>query len=368
MDHKNKNTRIHFLDTSRVIAVLLVSFGHIILCGVSEGDTLTRFFGEATKGSYPILSHFNTKFINFNYFIGTAGTGVCLFFLITGYIIPLALLKTKGGVVDFLIARFFRIFPPALLVLIVVHIFLILTFKIDFNFTDFFKSYLNQLLPGIIDNNNVFHSFEPFWTLSIEIIFYILIAFAGKTINFWSVVLMQIMFVLFYIRTKFACFGFIVFILFGSLFLFIETEFKKENKITKKLISQILLSCIILMICFRINKAIPVYPQITFNYSLLIFFGLYFTHLLKFSVPKFIKGVVNVIADFSYSFYLLHVPVGMGFAVFLKIHYNITNPYIQVFAALVLCFVMSYICSTFFEKPSTKFGKFLIKKFETKKI
>jgi peptidoglycan/LPS O-acetylase OafA/YrhL len=355
--------RIRFLDTCRCIAVLLVAIGHIILTGSSEGDSLARVFGEETKGNYPVLSHFNSLFTKLNMFLGTAGTGVCLFFLITGYIMPLTILRKKNSL-DFLISRFFRILPPALLVMIVVHIFLVLFLKINFHLIDFVTTYINSLFNGMVVNANFLHAFEPFWTLSIEIIFYIWIATIGKKINFATIVFTQTLCILFYLRTHIAVFGFLIFIFLGSLFFFIEKEFKDQNKCTTKTISKILLFCIIFAVFMCLNKIISVYVEKCFYSSFLIFCLFYLLHT-KLLFPKILQKVISFIADISYSFYLLHVPVGIGFALFLKLHYNITNPYIQTLCAFLLSFVLSYLCYLFIEKPSIKFGKFMLHKVET---
>lgn len=92
---------------------------------------------------------------------------------------------------------------------------------------------------------------------------------------------------------------------------------------------------------------------------------MYVIHMKVF-FPQIILKFINLIANISYSFYLIHVPIGMGTALFLKLHFQITNPYIQVLSAFCVCLSFSYLCYILFEKSSIQFGKFLIRKLDSR--
>jgi peptidoglycan/LPS O-acetylase OafA/YrhL len=105
--------------------------------------------------------------------------GVVAFFLISGYVIPFSITRGEQPVKKFLIARFFRLWPAywvAILLAMVTGASLVpLTFKnVALNATMF------QRFVGVKD------MVGPFWTLQIELIFYVLVTVMIATKTVWD--------------------------------------------------------------------------------------------------------------------------------------------------------------------------------------
>jgi peptidoglycan/LPS O-acetylase OafA/YrhL len=139
--------RLRNIDALRGICAILVVLQH---------TAPPSWQGAGIWASHPIFS------------LDFGRIGVATFFLISGYVIPFSVPTGGQRVMKFWIARFFRLWPAywvAILVTLIIgssEIPLNLR-NIAFNFTMFQKFFGIQDMVG------------PFWTLQIELIFYVLI-------------------------------------------------------------------------------------------------------------------------------------------------------------------------------------------------
>jgi len=140
---ENKNHRIVWIDSLRGLAILLVLVNH--------------FLAEWNMG-YP------------TFYIGS--TGVDLFFIISGFVIPFSLFRNKNiGV--FLSKRLKRLYPVFLVCLSVTLFFYFLN-KFNQSFPDVKTILFNMtMIPEIFNIRPVDPSY---WTLAVEWEFYVLVA------------------------------------------------------------------------------------------------------------------------------------------------------------------------------------------------
>lgn len=139
--------RLRYLDAIRGVAALAVVLSHFI-----ERTTLhtTWFFSHFNLGQF----------------------GVILFFILSGMVIPYSLKPEPGGVRIFIVSRFFRLYPAYWFSIIIAVITSLVFFHVQpemkvilFNMT------MIQSVFGIPD------LFGVYWTLIIELFFYVLCVF-----------------------------------------------------------------------------------------------------------------------------------------------------------------------------------------------
>lgn len=156
--------RLKFLDALRAIAALSVLTQHTL-----EPRSLA-------------FAHFTKYFFQFGVF------GVTLFFLCSGFIIPVSLEKAKSLKI-FWIRRFFRLYPLYIIATIVMV--LILKYYYQQNISGL-KILLASLMISEPENMRIL---SISWTLTLEVIFYGLISFLYFT-NFYKYAIRNALFML----------------------------------------------------------------------------------------------------------------------------------------------------------------------------
>lgn len=152
-----KGKRIEWIDSIRCIAAMLVVFHHY---WGSLGVSLL----------YPKAFDFVNLFITGIFDAGKIG--VVLFFYISGFVIPFSLLRYRNrNITCFGISRFFRLYPLYWLSIALV----LLILRPSINLTQVLANVtMFQKFVGIEDLLGVY------WTLQIELVFYIICAFLFK--------------------------------------------------------------------------------------------------------------------------------------------------------------------------------------------
>ncbi|EAQ6131950.1 acyltransferase [Salmonella enterica] len=170
----NKYLFAHYL---RGLAAITVIFAHYGSAYFNANPFLSSIVNvpRLTDTSYPwIIQQFPFDFPGF-----LATFGVCIFFMISGFVIPISIEKYKCCM--FLIKRFFRLFPTYLFVYgvnLLVALMGYLIFKGHGVFYPFdIKDILSSSLIGINTFINGVVELDPVaWTLAIEILFYFTMA------------------------------------------------------------------------------------------------------------------------------------------------------------------------------------------------
>ncbi|MBY0572436.1 MAG: acyltransferase [Undibacterium sp.] len=293
--------------------------------------------------------------------------GVAIFFLISGFVIPLSLEKMR--VREFLIARFFRIFPTYWVCLSIG--ILVVFFSSRYWGKAIFWNE-KTLLTNLFFVNELFGETSidmVNWTLSIELKFYLLVALLaaglrqGKVFGIFvysilallfnwnlphinalinvpsvSVALQGLSTQLFYIQLMFV----------GSFFSF-AVQGKMSNP---KLLICSLTQLGIFGLTWQHSLLAAQFPDVTLNYifGFCLFACAYiFRHQFK------ANRVLDFLADLSFPLYLMHALTGYVLITVL-LHLGLYYPLVILLASSVVG-VLTYGMHRFVELPSNRFGK-----------
>lgn len=316
-----QNTKFEHVQALRGVAALMVCIFH--LAGHSDGQTHLLQSGD------PVL-----RFASFG------PTGVFVFFVISGFIIPFAMWRseyTTSRFFSFWKKRLWRLHPPYLLTLL-------LTIAVIV-----FNNYSGKSNEDVSTLRIVSHLFyftkiidlewfNPiFWTLAIEIQYYLILSLAFSLVNndkvLWraAFVLLLLVSTYFLKNDKFITFYIGPFVLGFSLFYFL---IKKIN----------VYECLLYAAMASINIYYFVGPHWLIASLFAVFFILYIE-----KTPK----VLNFIGETSYSLYLTH-PLFGGLFIYLLLPYA-ANPwmsYLILFGAILFAQGMAFLFYRWIEKPS----------------
>lgn len=323
------NKRNHLIDLLRFLSALWVAFYHF---------------------NQPIgyINNWYRNFLKLGYL------GVPVFFVISGYCVILSAYHSKNWK-DFLIRRLFRIFPPYLFSLLITLIAIIISkMMTGYNSMAVLPKNLSDILITLTLFTYPFSQVGPinwvYWSLTCELIFYIIVCL--------SLVLpsnIRLLFLL--IISLFALF--VPVVLAGPLFFlkswpvfalgfciyFIQA---KKNRVLTLLL--IIINCAALVNNFLLTYQIP-YFITTIAAILLISISIKF---------KLRNNIFSKAGDYSYSVYLLHVPIGIYVLGFLKktaIQQNIGYNMVYDILTYAIVFIAAYFTFRFIESPSINLGK-----------
>lgn len=321
MNEINKNNNsLDILVLLRAIAVLMVCFCH--------------FGGALAEGHY-----FASLFINFQDY---GKYGVHVFFVISGFVIPLSFFRGKYSFISylkFLFKRVLRLHPPYLAALLLTLVVMYLSYsvrQIEFpeNATTVFKSIFYLHAPA--DN-------PVFWTLMIEAQYYIFIGiFYISLIQLPRLTLVLFVPLLLWISQTFVSdyiglFQFIVFFLVGTVGFLIYT------KNGDYYLNYIVLISLFVFIFFINDRA--------------AFLSTLISLLLILSVKRKIPSKIQFLGLISYSIYLIHFPIGIKFINFLKPKIDSSYSWLLFLATLVFIVLFSWVFYLLFESYSEKLSK-----------
>lgn len=153
--------RINVLDGLRGIAVLMVLVQHLI-------------------EKFPILqtSPDNAFAYVLQNYLNFGRVGVIVFFLISGYLIPFTLREGPRAATSFWVSRFFRLYP-LYWVSLGLALFTFTIWPAPYEYSTLDALFNVTMLQTAVGSPNVL---EPYWTLFIELIFYVLcvVAFVAR--------------------------------------------------------------------------------------------------------------------------------------------------------------------------------------------
>ena len=277
--------------------------------------------------------------------------GVDIFFVISGYVITSSYMKTKKTPREFIIVRFFRIYPIyaiATTLLTLLHL-LVPSLMAESNIS------LRNVLSSLTFTSNVFGYEYPFlpqgWTLEIEVLFYCI--FVGSIILCSLCQRFQININILSILIIAFC------ALFGAPFImleFIYGIFIASILGTKG--RNVLIFISILIISF----SILIFNRIDLNDLRLFSIGVPSAMLVYFAtkLPQIQLKGIGFLGEISYSMYLLH---GMSIAVLDRLFTFLEIQSIPLFILSVLIMVLfiSSISYLKIEKPFNDIGKKYVK-------
>ena len=351
----------NWIDLLRCIAVILVYYGHMVTVA-TYSPSIPEAIADGNSALLPLIpaeTHFLDALEMF--FISrlhaqTAVVGVCLFFLLAGYLAVGSVRKNTKQ--RFLTGRAIRIYPVMWAVTVLCILTLLFVQNIRFSAIEIIGQ-LTLLTPlfqvrGIVAG--------VVWTLYVEIIYYLLISIPNKfdlkcivvidVISALSVVvfaltnssnMMQISYYLKYIPI----------IMIGTTVKLLEDD---DNVYKRALF--ILFSIAFAWGVLRLNQILngdsTTYPGIgTWIVSLIVFFGIYFLgKKADKRIPKFFSWMAKI----SYPLYLIQVCI--GFNVMFLIKKIITdNAYIIEVCTLLVLLILSTAIHLLIENGANKWWK-----------
>ncbi|MCI8512968.1 MAG: acyltransferase [Lachnospiraceae bacterium] len=358
-------SRYQYLDFIRGIAVLLVMYGHLISVGTGALE-IPETINQINNVYLPILPSDSHNLWKFDVLLiqgaatESAVTGVFLFFLLTGYLIPDSL-KKYANPVRFLINRFFRIFPTLWVCEIIVCIVLYISQGISFSsiriMSTMFMLYEFFGVPAISG---------VLWTLSIELFFYILCAILQKfsILKIYAILFITVILIgvgpsrSYYIDRIVTNLKWISIVLCSVTFRLAEKDHETGNNHS---IKHILFVPVISFICFNLyannfGDDSTYFHLGTYLLALSIFFGA--ASLNKYAPNIFDNPLLKPVyklAEICLPLYLTHVAVGLPLMYQLKMwgFFPVLIPFIAACISILLAQVIHWCM----DKPCKKMEK-----------
>lgn len=350
--------RLAHLDVLRLISVALVMYGHFVLVA-GGAKVIPNIIGPTV--ALPLIDESRWKAYLFEVFLiekcstQAAILGVSLFFLITGYLMPM--MCDRYSRLQFIVNRLFRIVPTLVVGVVALGIFLQQTQGIVFSLSSYLASitltyeYL-EITPvaGVL------------WTLVIEMIFYFLAFLVGR-FTLGKLVFVQ------GALLALVCAGFLskgqtlvwligyqarylLMITIGSAFYLAE----KEESLSEK-ISTVLPSVVFSFVGFQLFKTGGAPASSYENLGNLLLASAIFVFFTA-GVSPFVKRlpfVVGFMADMVYPIYLVHSAVGLVFIAFLR--NSLDEAYLLLAAAIVSSLVIAFVLHVLVETPGINLGR-----------
>lgn len=279
MNEKLNYKNINSIDSLRGIASLMVAFFHF------------------SAGNQIYLSETNIVRE-----IGRFGwVGVEIFFIISGFVIPYAMMRSSYKVNDFfrfLAKRILRIDPPYILSMIMVLVLAYLSTLYPYYRGQAFELDFTQIVLHFAYLNTFFDSnwLNPvYWSLAIEFQYYLLIAISFPLIVHKRLVVRYLSLIIFislsfvFPETKYIFHYSLLFVFGFTLFLF---QVKKIGR------NEFLINSILILL------------GIYFYLDTIIFVASFFSFLFIIFAQNYESKVLKFLGKISYSLYLVHIPIG----------------------------------------------------------
>ena len=308
----NYSGRLHFIDFLRGVAILLVMLIH--------------------------LSQFYTQISNFSKY---GYLGVQIFFILSGFVLPLSMKDNKYRIkyfFTFLFKRIIRLEIPYFFALFISILFLYLKNENN-NWVNLFLSNLTYT-AGVL---NMKWASGVFWTLGIEFQFYIFLAllyllFFNKSPFIFFTIFLMVLFISYFITDGNLLLHWFPFFGLGIILF----RFKSFNL---DLYSLCLLSIITLMLIYvKYGTPFLLVSILTITF---IYINLYFNLNLR-------SNVIVRIGQISYSIYLVHVLIIQIFFYFFKSKGIGNSEYFTMTICILFVLVFSFLFYLLFEKYSKK--------------
>jgi peptidoglycan/LPS O-acetylase OafA/YrhL len=336
------NKRFYDIDMLRFLAATSVMLMHYALRGFAAGDHYSPIF----YGEFGLITRYNYLAVN-------------LFFMISGFVILMS--AESGSVKEFFHSRFLRLYPVywfcCSFSFIVVYLF----------FNEIFHLSIARYIANITMLNGFFN-IGPidgvYWTLLVEIKFYILIAIILslkkiEKIDFLLAVWLLFCFVQIFIKNEIIQRYMIT--NFGSFFI-AGCGFYRISKygLTFNRLLIILLSLPIGIYYELQNLEVKRHHYSGFEFSdislsiIVLFFYILFVMILNRSESSgYYKNTCSILGKISYPLYLIHFNIGM-------VMYNLLygfNKYAVLFFVCIAMIIFSWGINKFIEKPFSAFLK-----------
>ena len=335
--------RIYLLDLARGIAAISVAIFHYKLFYAYNINT-----EEYILENQPFYQYIKLLYQN-------GWIAVQFFFLLSGFIFYNFYLhkihKKKINFYNFLVLRISRLYPLHLMTLI-----LVCLIYLALNNYDFYNPIKGDLKHFIYNlfliqewGISSFASFnEPSWSISIEILMYIIFFYVALKQNiFWYTILIIIISVVIFLKFKLIGYGGYCFFVGGLSFMVVD-KLKINNKIKILSFSTIIFLSIIFLNNFNVSTFFGKIISLTIFFPSIISL----LYLINKQYPQLGKRM-SIIGDISYSIYLIHFSIILFIlfilnALELRIDFNESTIFLVY---LIVTFLISFCSYKFFEIP-----------------
>jgi peptidoglycan/LPS O-acetylase OafA/YrhL len=337
--------RLQWIDSLRGIAAIMVAILHLWL--LMRGN-----IAKSNESVSRIVSFFISDFFDLG------KIGVVVFFLISGYVIPYSLYKASSK--DFLISRFFRLYPAYWVAII--------CFCLIMGIADIKNTLINitmlQKFVGAEDLVGVF------WTLQIELVFYFvcLVLHWLKLLNndkflvklFYS--LLSLTLIMAWFRYKLEL-KLPVALILGLAVMFLgmlwrKNSLEKSIYVTGKIFRLLIITLVVALVPITLLAYSKNYGNNETWYKYFVSYLMALLLFTAFSYYKFSGKFLVYLGTISYSMYLLHPIFGMElpFKIFTPAYYE-THKLLFVVFFWTFSLIASSLCYYLIEKPSISIGK-----------
>ncbi|MDD3834987.1 MAG: acyltransferase [Sulfurimonas sp.] len=335
----SKFTRYDGLDFVRVIAVMLVSFAHFTytahhrtdISGIKNSTVIV----ESSEWALLLPDEFLSMY--FSTYLGTIG--VSLFFVTTGFLMPLMMQRYTRG--EFFLNRVFRIYPTLFVSVALTWGLVFWYGGEEFGVSNFWHSVF--LTFGFWGVGAII---PVLWTLVIEMFFYALCFGLGRftplklLFSIGGVAAFSLVAHFWHVGALEYVVKYLLIILVGSALYFLHL---REGEMYKN-IAMVILACGAWFLVFFITEPAAPYAKMG---SIIIVMGVVgFFLFYPIKSPVFIK----LLADIVYPMYLLHFTFGLIVMIEVKEFFS-QNAYVMVLFAYLAVFVMSLLVHYGVEKP-----------------
>ncbi|HMV54836.1 MAG TPA: acyltransferase [Rhodocyclaceae bacterium] len=338
------DARIEFLDVMRSVAVLMVAYDHLVGLYLKRTGQTEPFYQAVTQYVVQPLGIIQ----DFGWM------GVCLFFLVSGFIITHVAYREKP--LEFMVRRVFRIYPPLIVAIVVAVVILRMQNGLEFTPGQVLLSFtlLNYFQsPQVV-------TLGVAWSLVVELLFYGLVVLQMRTLRSFpalapvlagSLVLLVILTCKDFGSTYFlfaATAAYVPYLLIGQV-IYLRATRRIGNGAALAL-AALCFGAIVFGIQRIHTQFLPMDNSylVNFAYALLLF-------VIALSLDIRPGAVFRSIAEKSYGIYLLEGTAGLYLVFWLQ---KAGAPYL---VALTGTIVIGYaICWAFFrfvERPSQNLGR-----------
>ncbi len=356
------NSRLSQLDLLRLASVLLVMFGHFVMVGggatridliIADGVPLPLI--DASKWRLWLFEMYLVQIFKTQ----SAVLGVTLFFIITGYLMPMMLERYSR--LGFLVNRIARIFPVLVVGTVVIGVFLWLAQGLRFSVASYLASW--TLMYSVVE---VAPITGVLWTLVVEVLFYfgafLLGRFTVHRLLLAQAILLGL--ILLYIQfpgNLYAMLGamwakYMLMILIGSAIFLAEREQSWARKI-----ALVMSSLVIAHIGFRLSGIAKPDPSTYGNLGTPLLAAGLFIAFQAVAAGKWldrIPVVLTRLSDLVYPIYIVHASVGLATMAVIRS----SNPYLMLLAAVAVTLVVSAVIHVLVEKPGISLGRTLVRR------
>jgi peptidoglycan/LPS O-acetylase OafA/YrhL len=357
-----KKKYIHRVDAVRGIAILLVLSYHtlLLLYPGYEANTYSNNGILLIKDAKSFLLNFNP--------IGQGWIGVELFLLISGFLIHFIYLQNQNEFkwVNFYSKRFWRIYPPYLIVLLFLFI-----LRPDFSTSGITNLFSHLFLIHNLSDNTFFAINPSFWSIALESQLYLIYpAYLFSIKQFYSfkttIILLSILISFILIEFFFAknslSFGTFVlkFWFVWAVGAFLADRYYQNKIIFKKPIFWFVFFYFLFFV-FKLFYFSNYFILIPASLSCLALMEtILYSHILdKYIVNRMLIKFLSFTGLISYSIYLIHQPFLNDLFKFYNPNTNFEhiNNFISIIFTYATIFAISYFLYKLVELKSIEYGK-----------